>query len=51
MDLCTQIGIKYEWSVLYESHQNRDAERWQSTISANARTLLIDANAPDNLLS
>ena len=51
MDFCTQEGIKHERSVPYESHQNGVAERWQRTISAKARTLLIDANAPDYLWS
>ena len=37
--------------VRYESHQNGDAERWQTTISAKARNPLIDADAPDFLRS
>ena len=48
---CQSEGIKHERSVPYESHQNGVAERWQRTITAKARTLLIDANAPDYLWS
>ena len=48
---CDEQGIKHERSVPYESHQNGVAERWQRTITAKARTLLIDANAPDYLWS
>ena len=51
MDFCTQEKIKHERSVPYESYQNGVAEGWQRTISAKARTLLIDANAPDYLCS
>ena len=51
MDFCIPEGIVYETSVPYESYENRVAERWQRTISAKARTLLIDANAPDYLWS
>ena len=51
MDFSTQEGFRHESSVDYDSHENGVPERWQGKISAEARNLLIDANAPDYLCS